>query len=103
MGSTPTSGRGGDVAGGEGVAFPRHDGRRPTTPTARAILADAVRAADRALADRIGSAEKWRSDYSRFVRELTALAGTTSDAALTIARNGLGSMRARMVFERGGV
>jgi hypothetical protein len=91
-----------DVPAGEGVAFPTRDGRRPTTPTGRAILADAARTVDPGLAERVASAPNWRSDYLVFLRELTALAGTSRDAALSIARDGLASMRARMAFDRAG-
>ena len=84
------------------MAFPTRDGRRPTTPTGRAILADAARTADPGLAERIASAPNWRGDYVAFLRELTALAGTSTGAALTIARDGLASMRARMTFDRAG-
>ena len=91
-----------DAPAGEGVAFPTHDGRRPTTPAGRAILADAARSVDPGLAERIASAPNWRSDYLAFLRELTGVAGRSSDAALTIARDGLASMRARMTFDRAG-
>ena len=48
---------------GDRSRFPEIDGRRSTTATTRAILADAARAADPALAARIEACENWRSGY----------------------------------------
>lgn len=89
------------TAGGDGVSFPKSDGERPTTPTLRAILADAARAVDAGLADRIAATSDWRSGYLRRVRELTVASAASSDAATAIADAGLASMRARMVVDRG--
>jgi hypothetical protein len=87
---------------GDGVTFPLTGDRRTTTPTGRAILADAARAVSPALAARIEATADWRSDYPALVHELTALSGTSSEAALAIAHAGLASMRERMVLERDG-
>jgi hypothetical protein len=87
---------------GEGVCFPLIDGSRSTTATGRAILADAARAADARLAERIESATDWRGGYLSLVRELTEACAVTPQASLAISEAGLTSMRARMVFERGG-
>lgn len=87
---------------GDGVTFPLADGRRATSPTGRAILADAARAASLDLADRIETARDWRGGYADFVRELTARSGDSAEAALAIAETGLASMRARLVVERDG-
>jgi hypothetical protein len=84
------------------VTFPLTGDRRATTPSGRAILADAARAASPALATRIEAAADWRSQYPNFVRELTALSGTSPEAALAIAHAGLASMRERMVHQRDG-
>jgi len=95
--SSPGSGSGGD-----GVCYPAVDGSRSTTTTGRAIVADAARAADPGLAERIESASDWRSDYLSLVRELTEACAVTPQASRAISEAGLVSMRARMVFERGG-
>ena len=86
----------------DGVCFPAIDGSRSTTTTGRGILADAARVADPGLAERIESASDWRSGYLSFVRELTETCAVTPQSSLAIAEAGLASMRARMVFERGG-
>jgi len=89
-------------AGARGVLeFPAEDGRRSTTATTRAILADAARAADPELAERIAACSSWRSDYAQLLRALTSLAAEPS-RALPIARAGVGSMRKRLVLETGG-
>ena len=86
----------------DGVCFPVIDGSRSTTATGRAIVADAARAADAELAERIESASDWRSDYLSLVRELTEACAATPQASLAISEAGLASVRARMVFERAG-
>jgi hypothetical protein len=94
---------GGGQPSGDGVAFPALDGERGTTPTGRGILADAARAADGALADRIEGIANWRSGYLPAVRDLTAAGGRSPAAAAAVAAAGLASMRARMVLRtRGG-
>jgi hypothetical protein len=93
--STPASGQ--EHARGP-LRFPESDGRRSTTATTRAILADAARAADPDLAARIAACEKWRSGYSPLLRALTTLAAEPADAC-AIARAGLSSMRERLVLE----
>ncbi len=82
------------------VRFPESDGRRSTTATTRAIVADAARAADPLLATRIAACESWRGGYAAFLRTLTTLAAEPGDA-LAIARAGLDSMRGRLVLETG--
>jgi len=84
------------------VCFPAIDGSRSTTATGRGILADAARAADAGLAERIESASNWRSAYLPFVRELTEACAIAPQSSLAISEAGLASMRARMVFERSG-
>ncbi|HET8953689.1 MAG TPA: hypothetical protein VFN44_24415 [Solirubrobacteraceae bacterium] len=84
------------------MTFPLVGARRATTPTGRAILADAARAADGGLADRIAATEDWRKGYLSSVHAVTAASATSADASRAIARAGLASMRERMVFERDG-
>ena len=88
------------AAAGEGgpLRFPDVGGRRSTTWTTRAIVADAARAADRALAERIGTCESWRSGYPPLLRALTAAAAEPAHAP-AIARAGLDSMRERLVLD----
>ncbi|MBW9205122.1 hypothetical protein KV097_04140 [Mumia sp. zg.B17] len=79
------------------ITFPSVDGRRPTTPTVRAILADAAREIDPELAADIESAHSWRSDYVPLVGRVTAASAESSKAALALAHGGVASMRGRMV------
>ena len=87
---------------GEGVTFPEAGGSRPTTPTGRGILADAARAVDVALAERIESTVDWRSGYVRCLHELTAASADPPASAGAIAEAGLASLHARMVLNRDG-
>ncbi|UDY23542.1 hypothetical protein [Nocardioides sp. Kera G14] len=79
-----------------GISFPQVAGARSTTPTAIAILADAVRGTDPALADRMAANSSWRKDYIDFFAAMTALSAD-AEAAITIARAGLESMRGRLL------
>jgi hypothetical protein len=83
------------------LRFPETEGRRSTTATTRAILADAAGAADPALAARIGACEDWRGGYAPLLRELTTLAAEPHQAR-AIARAGVDSMRRRLVLGSGG-
>jgi hypothetical protein len=96
------TGAGPPGSGGDGVCFPRIDGSRSTTTTGRAIIADAARAVDAGLAERIESTRDWRSRYLSLFRELTEACAAAPQASLAISEAGLASMRARMVFERAG-
>ena len=80
-----------------GIAFPLTEGgRRSTTETGRGILADALRAVDPVGARAAEQEAGWRSGYvAHFHRALEAGLGGREDA-LTIARDGLGSVHARM-------
>lgn len=86
----------------EGVCFPANDGARSTSVTGRAILADAARAVDGGLAERIEAARDWRRQYVPLVYELTEACALTPQSSLAISEAGLASMRERMVFERDG-
>jgi hypothetical protein len=87
----------------EGVSFPARDGKRSTSATGKAILADAARSLDPALAARIDGCRDWRKGYAPLVRELTAAsAGAGRDGAVELARAGLASMRSRLVLAEPG-
>jgi hypothetical protein len=101
-GSTVASPKRDSRTGGSGVSFPLHDGKRSTTATGRAILADAAAATDPALAARIRRCGDWRSSYAGCIRDLTVASTRGGDDARAIARAGLDSMRSRLVLERGG-
>jgi len=82
----------------EGVSFPTIDGKRSTSATGRAILADAAGAVDGELAERILACEDWRKRYPPLVRELTSTSISDRESATSIARAGLESMRSRLTF-----
>lgn len=79
-----------------GVVFPLVDGRRSTTATGRAVVADALR-----VADPVGSASAeretdWRHDYGPHFRRLVEAGLPSPEAARTIARDGLTALHERM-------
>jgi hypothetical protein len=82
----------------EGVSFPSIEGKRSTSATGRAILADAARAAAPDLAERILASEDWRRQYAPLIRELTAASISDDERAISIACSGLESMRSRLTF-----
>jgi hypothetical protein len=82
----------------EGVSFPSIDGKRSTSATGRAILADATRGVDPDLAERVLACEGWRKQYAPLIRELTAASISDGECATSIACAGLASMRSRLTF-----
>jgi hypothetical protein len=82
----------------DGVSFPPIDGKRSTSATGRAILADAARAADPDLAEQILAAKNWRNRYAALIRQLTAASISDGQCATATARAGLESMRSRLTF-----
>jgi hypothetical protein len=83
--------------GDDGVQFPPAGERgRATSDTGRAVIAEAARAEDPALADRIAATGDWRSGYVGALRELSELPWTDVAAA------GLQAVHARFVHVRDG-
>lgn len=83
------------------IAFPSFDDQRPSTPTVRGVLADAVRDVDLPLADEIDRSSSWRSDYVSLVGRATAASARTPKAALAMAQAGLRAVHERMVVADG--
>jgi len=81
-----------------GVDFPPADGRRPTSPTGRAVIADALRRLDLALAVDVEAEADWRHAYLEAYRRMTELAVATREATATISAEGLSSVHRRFVF-----
>lgn len=81
-----------------GVVFPVVDGRRSTIITGRAVVADALRAADPVGAASAERETNWRQGYLPHFRRLVEAGLPTNDAAIGIARAGLGSLHERMRF-----
>lgn len=85
-----------------GIDFPTPEGsggsgaERPTTPTVRGIVTDAVRESDPALSTRVETATNWRDEYVSIVRDLTMTTATKPASAVDIARAGLESAYRRM-------
>jgi hypothetical protein len=87
------------ATGGEsaGVVFPAAaDGRRSTSALGRAVVADALRAVDPAGALGAEHETNWRSGYLVHFRRLIEAGLASKQAWLAIARDGLGSLHARM-------
>lgn len=81
----------------QGVVFPTSsDGRRSTIAVGRRVVADALRAVDPAGARAAEQETNWRSGYlAHFRRVLEAGLGSRG-AAVTVAADGLTSLRGRM-------
>ena len=83
--------------GAEGVVFPLSaDGRRSTSALGRAVVADALRPVDPAGALGAEQETNWRSGYLIHFRRLVEAGLASKAAALSVARDGLGSVHARM-------
>ena len=83
--------------GAEGVVFPLSpDGRRSTSALGRAVVADALRPVDPVGALGAEQETNWRSGYLIHFRRLVEAGLASKAAALSIARDGLGSLHARM-------
>ncbi len=80
-----------------GLVFPADaEGRRSTSRTGRAVVADALRGVDPTGARAAEQATSWRSDYLAHVRRLVEAGLSTPEDAVSIARDGLGSLHERM-------
>jgi hypothetical protein len=82
-----------------GVQLPEVDGQRSSSAFGRAVVADALRAADPAAADRVLATKDWRSGYLPHFRRLIEVGTSSYDAALTSARDGLTSLHERMRYD----
>src|SRR4051794_14924669 len=88
-------------AADEGVVFPLTGQTRSTSATGRAVVADALRAVDPALADQVLGVRDWRRGYLAPYREMTRRALVAPGAATTISADGLAAVHARLCFRRG--
>src|SRR5690349_545153 len=79
------------------VAIPAVDGRPSTSALGRAVVADALRAVDPVGARSAEGETSWRQAYLGHFRRLVEAGLPDRAAALTIARDGLASLRARLV------
>ncbi|MFG3688494.1 hypothetical protein [Micromonospora sp. NPDC047740] len=91
------------MEGPTGVVFPQTDGTRSTTALGRAVVADALRAVDPVGARSAEHETNWRHGYLVHFRRLVEAGLLSRDAAVTIARDGLAALHARMrVVAEGG-
>ncbi len=83
--------------GPTGVVFPASsDGRRSTSALGAGVVADALRQVDNPGAVGAEHEGNWRSGYLAHFRRLVEAGLVSKDAALSVARDGLGSLHQRM-------
>lgn len=85
-----------------GVQLEEVDGQRSSSAFGRAVVADALRAADPAGAAVALSTKDWRSGYLPHFRRLIEIGLPSYAAALLSARNGLAGLHRRMRFDGAG-
>jgi hypothetical protein len=84
------------------VVFPRTaTGERSSSALGRAVVAEAMQAADPAAAEAVRREQDWRRGYPRHFRALVE-AGLAAGAAYPIARAGLAAVQDRMQAEQDG-
>jgi hypothetical protein len=87
----------------QGVILPTDQaGKQSSTALAKAVLADAVRGCDEALASQIEAEPDWRNNYHRHVLAMHEVVMESAANAIRISEDGLRSLRTRMVFHRDG-
>jgi len=87
------------MGGGEpvGIVFPAaENGRRSTSALGRAVVSDALRQVDPAAALDAEHEDNWRAGYLTHFRRLVEAGLPSSDAAVSVARDGLESLHRRM-------
>src|ERR1700749_3147460 len=87
-----------------GVEFPEPPaGRRSTSALGRTVVADALRPVDSPGAAAAEQEKDWRRHYPRHFRRLIEAGLPSADAAVSVARAGLGSLYRQMrVVDRAG-
>lgn len=85
-----------------GIDFPIRGGRQSSMATGRSVFADAARATDPALAERMEKTGDWRKGYLKPVRDLVVSGLRADDGTLTMSRDGLDSLHRRFEFTRDG-
>ena len=85
-----------------GIDFPVNDGRLSSMDTGRAVFADAARATDPELAQRIEGTKNWRKGYMEPARDLVASGMSTAQGTVTMSRDALDSLYRQFTFTRDG-
>jgi hypothetical protein len=86
------------VSDEHGVVFPSTGSSRSTSALGRAVVADALRAADPIGAAAAEAETNWRREYRLHFRRLVEAGLPSPAAAIGIARDGLGSLHERLRF-----
>lgn len=87
-----------ETAKHHGVDFPEVDGRRSTSATGRAVVADALRPVDPIGASAAAREGNWRSRYLSHFHRLVEASLVSTDAAYAIADAGLSAVHERMLW-----
>src|SRR4051812_29853492 len=82
-----------------GVQLPEVDGQRSSSAFGRAVVADALRAADPAAADRVLATKDWRAGYLPHFRRLIEGGIPAEDIPLASAPDGLSSLHRLMQYD----
>jgi hypothetical protein len=91
------------VGNDDGVQFPLSGDRRSTTATGREAFAAAAAVVDHELARRIRGTRDWRKEYIVPARDLVAVGGVSSAAAVSASQAGLDHLEQEFVIVRDGV
>jgi hypothetical protein len=86
----------------DGVQLVSLGGKRSSQQIGKAVFADAVSSIDEGLARRILAVGDWRKKYLGPVRDVVVAGALSAKNALTIASEGLTSMRSHLSFVRAG-
>ncbi|MEA2446770.1 MAG: hypothetical protein QOK47_407, partial [Actinomycetota bacterium] len=86
----------------DGVQLVSSGGKRSSQQIGKAVFADAVSSIDEDLARRILAVGDWRKKYLGPVRDVVVAGALSAKNALTIASEGLTSMRSPLSFVRAG-
>ncbi|MET7423409.1 hypothetical protein [Dactylosporangium sp. NPDC005555] len=81
-----------------GIVIPTVDGAPSTSALGRGVVADALRSVAPGWARDAESTKDWRGDYLRHFHRLVEAGLPSREAALTIAGDGLTSLRSRMRY-----
>lgn len=85
-----------------GIDFPTINGRQSSMDTGRAVFADAARATDAELSQRIEDTENWRKGYMAPARDLVVSGLRAGGGSVAMSRDGLDSLHRQFTFTRDG-
>ncbi len=85
-----------------GIDFPISRGQQSSMGTGRAVFADAARATDPELAQRIEDTDNWRKEYMAPARDLVISGLRAGGGSVAMSRDGLDSLYRQFTFTRDG-